>query len=211
MQSTGGQPRGLTVPVNTQQTVSVPNLQVAENTGARKIDRMPNQEGDPDQNDYVLNCIHKSRPRTLNDVGRPVFVNHYYVGEAFIPVTCKKLIKLDKCDVSIENSLRNAQQQGTECEYGEHSQNSRIPQQRNGIERVQAQQKVNNAALHSNLREDLQNSLRMTLVSERTEAIQKESNANRGIHSKFIEHSQQLLGALNIWKSRVQATDQMNT
>ena len=47
-------------------------------------------------------------------------------------------------------------------------------------------------------------------VSERTNAIQKESNTNRGIHSEFIEHSQQSLGALNIGKSRVQATDQMN-
>ena len=34
---------------------------------------------------------------------------------------------------------------------------------------------------------------------------------NRGIHSELIEHSQQSLGALNVGKSRVQATDQMNT
>ena len=34
---------------------------------------------------------------------------------------------------------------------------------------------------------------------------------NRGIHSDFIEHAQQSLGALNVGKSRVQATDQMNT
>ena len=34
---------------------------------------------------------------------------------------------------------------------------------------------------------------------------------NRGIHSKFLEHSQQSLGALNVGKSRVQATDQMST
>ena len=34
---------------------------------------------------------------------------------------------------------------------------------------------------------------------------------NRGIHSEFIEHSQQLLGTLNVGKSRVQATDQINT
>ena len=51
----------------------------------------------------------------------------------------------------------------------------------------------------------------MTPVSERTEAIQKESNVNRGIHSEFVEHSQQSLGALNVGKSRVQATDQMST
>ena len=92
--------------------MSVPNLQITENGGARDRNRIPKQEGDPDQNGYVLNCIPKSRPLTLNDVGRPVFVNHYYAGEAFIPVTSKKLIKLDECDVSTENSLRNVQQQG---------------------------------------------------------------------------------------------------
>ena len=68
-----------------------------------------------------------------------MFVNHYYAGEAFIPVTSKKLIKLDECDVSLENPLRNAQPQGTDREYREHFQNSRIPQQRNGIERRQGQ------------------------------------------------------------------------
>ena len=150
-QSTGGRPRGLTVPVNTQQTASVPNLQITENGGAREKDRMPKQEGDPDQNDYVLNCIHESRPLTLNDVGRPVLVNHYYTGEAFIPITSKKLIKLDDCDVSSENSLRDAQPQGIEREYREHSQNSWIMQQPNGTERGQAQRNGNNTALHSDL------------------------------------------------------------
>ena len=51
----------------------------------------------------------------------------------------------------------------------------------------------------------------MTPVLEKTEAIQKERNVNRGIHSEFIEHSQQSLGTLNVGKSRVQARDQMNT
>ena len=51
----------------------------------------------------------------------------------------------------------------------------------------------------------------MTPVSRNTEAIQKESNVNRGIHSEFVEHSQQSLGALNVGKSRVQAADQMST
>ena len=124
-----------TPPVNTQQTASVPNLQMTGNGAARERDKLPKQEGSPDQNDYVLNCMHESRPLALNDVGRPVFVNHYYVGEAFIPVTSKKLIKLDECDMSIENSLRNAHPQGIEREYREHSQNSRITQQQNGIER----------------------------------------------------------------------------
>ena len=73
------------------------------------------------------------------------------------------------------------------------------------------EQDGNNAALHSNLREDSQNSLRMTPVSQKTEAVQKERNVNRGIHSEFTAHSQKSLGTLNVGKSSVQATDQMNT
>ena len=125
-QATGGRPRRSKPPLNTQQTASVPNPQITENGGTpdSERDKLPKQEGDPNHNDCVLNCIHKNRPLTLNDVARPVFVNHYYAGEAFIPVTSKKLIKLDECDVSTENSLRNVQQQGAECEYREHSQDS---------------------------------------------------------------------------------------
>ena len=136
-QAAGERPRGSTVPVSAQQATSAPNLQINEGGGACKRDRK--QESDPDQNGYVLNCIHESRPLTLNDVGRPVFVNHYYAGEAFIPTTSKKLIKLDECDVSTENSLRNAQPQGMEREYREHSQNLRITRQQNKTERRQVQ------------------------------------------------------------------------
>ena len=91
-------------------------------------------------------------------------MNHYYVGEAFIPVTSKKLIKLDECDVSTENSLRNIQQQGTEREYREHSQNLLIAQQQTRIEKGQVQQKGHNRDLHSELREDSRNSLRIMPV-----------------------------------------------
>ena len=139
IQSTGGRSRGLTAPVNTQQTASVPNLQMTGNGGAQERDKLPKQEGDPDQNDYILNCIHENRPLTLNDVGRPVFVNHYYAGEAFIPITSKKLIKLDECDVSTENSLRNDKQQGARREFREHSKNSRMVQQQTRIEKGQVQ------------------------------------------------------------------------
>ena len=204
-QAAGERTRGPTVPVNVQQTTSVPSLQINGNSGTRE-----KQESDPDQNGYVFNCIHENRPFTVNDVGRPMFVNHYYVGEAFIPVTNKKLIKLDECDVSTEISLRNAQPQGMERESREHSQNSRMIQQTGEAEGEQVQ-RHGSAAVHSDLREDSQNSLRMTSASRNTEAIQKKSNANRGIHSEFIEHSQQSLGALNIGKSRVQAADQMST
>ena len=51
----------------------------------------------------------------------------------------------------------------------------------------------------------------MTPVLRKTETIEKERNVNRGIHSEFTEHSQQSLGTLNIGRSRMQATDQINT
>ena len=194
--------------MNAQQTTSVPSLQINEGGSARNRDRK--QESDPDQNGYVFNCIHESTPLTLNVVGRPVFVNHYYAGEGFIPVTSKKLNKLDECEVSTESSLRNTQPQGMEREYREYSQNLRITQQQNETERRQVQ-RHGNAAFHSNLQEDSRDSLRMIPVLRKAEPIQKERNVNRGIHSEFIEHSQQSLGALNVGKSRVQATDQMNT
>ena len=142
-----GGPRGPTVPVSSQKTMSVPSLQINENGGARERDKK--QESDPDQNGYIFNCIPENRPFTVNDVGRPVFVNHYYAGEAFIQVTNKKLINLDKCDVPTEISLKNAQPQGMEREFREHSQNLRIIQQTGEAEREQVQ-RHGNAAIGNN-------------------------------------------------------------
>ena len=201
-------PRRPTVPVNQQQMTSVPSLQDNNNGGTHE--RVGKQESDPEENGYVINCIHENRPFTVNDVGRPVFVNHYYAGESFVPVTNKKLIKLDEGDVSTEVSLKNAQPQAIERDFGEHSQKSRIIQQTGKAEGEQVQ-RHGNAAVNSDLRKDSQNSLKITSVSRNTEASQKQSNANRGIHSEFIEHSQQSPGALNVGKSRVQAADQLTT
>ena len=114
-------PRRTTVPVNAQ-TTSMPSLQVNNNGGTHERDRK--EESNLEENGYVINCIHENRPFTVNDVGRPVFVNHYYAGQAFIPVTNNGLI--NECDVSTEISVRNAQPQDIECEFKEHSQNSRI-------------------------------------------------------------------------------------
>ena len=204
-QAAGERTRGPAIPVNVQQTTSVPSLQINGNSGTCE-----KQESNPDQNGYVINCIHENRPFTVNDVGRPVFVNHYYAGEAFIPITNKKLIKLDECDVLTEISQKNVQPQGMECKLREHSQNSRIIQQTAEAEREQVQ-RHGNAAVHSDLQEDFQNSLRTTPISRKTEVTQKESNANRGIHGEFVEHPQQSLGPLNIGKSMVKAADQMTT
>ena len=128
-----------------QQTMSVPSLQINGNSGTCE-----KQESNSDQNGYVINCIHENRPFTVNDVGRPVFVNHYYMGEAFIPVTNKKLIKFDECDVSTEISLKSLQPQGMEREFREHSQNLWILQQTGEAEREQVR-RHGNTAVHSKL------------------------------------------------------------
>ena len=52
--------------------------------------------------------------------------------------------------MSTEISLNNAEMQGIECEFIEHSQNLRIIQQMGEAERGQAQQH-GNTAVHSNL------------------------------------------------------------
>ena len=81
-----------------------------------------------DSTDYVMNCIHENTPLSLNEIARPVFINHYYTGEPLIPVTSKKLIRLDEYDVSTEISARNLQPQGPTCESVEASRDSlRMP------------------------------------------------------------------------------------
>ena len=112
-------------------------MQINEGGGARERDRK--QESDPDQNGYVFNCIHKSRPFTVNDVGRPVFCEPLLREGSIHTSNTKKLIKLDECDVSTEISLRNAQPQGMEREFREHSQNSQITQQPDETEKGQVQ------------------------------------------------------------------------
>ena len=147
-QAAGERTRGPTVPVNVQQATSVPSFQINDNGGARE--KEGKRESDPEENGYMINCIHENRPFTVNDVGRPVFVNHYYAGEAIIQITSKKLIKLDKCDVSTEISLKNAHPQGMDPESREHSQNLQIIQHTSEAEREQVQ-RHGNAAIHSGL------------------------------------------------------------
>ena len=65
--------------------------------------------------------------------------------------------------------------------------------------------------MHSEFTEHSQNLLITAAGSQKGVPMQGERNVNRGIHSKFTEHSQHLLGALNIGKSRVQTTDQINS
>ena len=53
-------------------------------------DRLPTQNEKSFPDCYQL---------SLNDVARPVFVNHYYAGEPLVPVMNKRYIRLDERDV----------------------------------------------------------------------------------------------------------------
>ena len=103
--ATGAWPKNTAPPVNIQQTVrrlpspNYNNGSVTSDPGENGRDRLPEREENPNHNSYILNC-------------RPVFVNHYYAGELLIPVTNKKLIRLEECDVLTENLVGNQQLQG---------------------------------------------------------------------------------------------------
>ena len=109
--ATGVRPHSM----NVQQTRTAPPSQghnsgnVMSDPGENGRDILPESEEDSSHNDYVMKCIHESRPFSLNNITRPVFVNNYYASEPLIPVTSKKFIRLDECNVSTENSVRNPQ------------------------------------------------------------------------------------------------------
>lgn len=106
---TGARPKETACPNNIQQTRMMPQCQLHDNGSAKsdpegnRRDRLPQHDEDLNQGDYVLNCVHERVPFSLNDVARPVFVNHYYAGGPPTPVTNKKVIRLDECDMSSEN------------------------------------------------------------------------------------------------------------
>ena len=79
-----------TVPQNRREDSSNPTSGPTENRG----DRLPSHSAKPFPEGYQL---------SLNDVARPVFVNHYYAGEPLVPVMNKRYIRLDECDVSSES------------------------------------------------------------------------------------------------------------
>ena len=60
----------------------------------------------------------------LNETVRPVFVNHYYAGEAVVSGTNRRYIRLDDCDVLSESVQGIQQGQAVNREFTEHSRES---------------------------------------------------------------------------------------
>ena len=60
----------------------------------------------------------------LNETVRPVFVNHYYAGEAVVPGTNRRYIRLDDCDILSESVQGIQQTQAVNREFIEHLRES---------------------------------------------------------------------------------------
>ena len=140
--------------------------------------RLP--EHDPTNSVYAMNVLHEGRPLSINDIDRPVFVNHYYaVGEP--QLTSKRLIRIDEYDEPSMDSSRNYQTQiprGTQLWGTTHEC---IEPSRDLIEMPTSPKNV------------------------RDTPSQKEHQ--RGFHSEPIEHWRHSPGTVSVGKSRVQAAD----
>ena len=71
--------------------------------------RLPERE--LTNNGYVTNILHEGRPLSINDIDRPVFVNHYYTAADPPAQFSKRLIRIDKCDEPSMDSSRSYQTQ----------------------------------------------------------------------------------------------------
>ena len=76
-----------------------------------RMGTLPGNEVYLNCDDHVIDSVRGCRSFPLNEVARPVFVNHYYAGESV--AMNRRLIRLEDCDVSVENSVSNQQAQGS--------------------------------------------------------------------------------------------------
>ena len=139
---------------------------------------------------------------------------HYYAGEPLVPVTNKKLIRLEKCGVLTENSMSNLQPQGVGHEFGEHSRNSLTMQQQlatgGNVQVENAHERNSNRGIQSEFQEHSQNSLDILPTARKGGCTSLENNNKGGIRNEFKEPSQHSLGTLNVGKSRLQAADHVD-
>ena len=200
-------------PKDVQQMVNLPPSR--EDNRGNRMSRLEENGGDslPEHkeglfpNGYILNSIREGRPFLLNEVARPAFVNHYYAGKPLMPVTNKKCIKLDECDISSESSPINPWSQAVNREFSEHSQESLIMQQqvfkgRNAklIPLENLQELNRNRGIHSEFPEQSWNSLKVPTIAQGVGEHLQINNSQvhkRVLCSEFRELSRHSLGMLN--------------
>ena len=136
--------------------------------------RLP--ECDTRSNRYATNILYDGRPLSVNDIDRPVFVNHYYAaGELPTQLTSKNLIRIDECDEPLTDSSRSYQ---TQIPIGTQPQGT----------------------IHECV-ELSQDSMGMPTLTKNIGTIPFQKEHQRGFHSKLIEHSQHSPGIVSIGKS----------
>ena len=140
----------------------------------------------------------------LNEMVRPVFVNHYYAGEAVVSGTNKKYIRLDDCDVLSECVPGIQQTQAVNREFAEHSQESLTMwcplTKATNVETTSLECQIpRNVEFHSEFPEQLQNSLK-NVGQKKTDHPQ-----TGGIHSEYRESLRHSPDTMNVGRSRVQA------
>ena len=145
----------------------------------------------------------------LNETVRPVFVNHYYAGEAVVAGTNRRYIRLDDCDVLSESVQGIQQTKAVNREFIEHSRESlpmRCPPSKTTSEVIAEEERPvpRNVGFHREFSEQSQNSLKGT-VQRKIDQTQA-----GGAHGEYKESSQHSPDTMNVGKSRVQAANQMD-
>ena len=78
----------------------------------------------PNVKQHNIKVLPEGYQLALNETVRPVFVNHYYAGEAVVAGTNRRYIRLDDCDVLSESVQGIQQTQAVNREFIEHSRES---------------------------------------------------------------------------------------
>ena len=124
----------------------------------------------------------------LNEAARPVFVNHYYIGETLVSGMNKRYIRLDECDISSESVAGVQQMQGSNRESTEHSRESLKAQcptanVTNTGALISEHLQSRNIGFHSKFPEQSRNSLKDTVQGK------SDHPQTNGVHSKYRESS----------------------
>ena len=169
----------------------------------------PKESGRGRSSFHIGKSFPEGYPHALNQVARPVFVNHYYAGELLIPEMSKRYIRLDECDISSESVVGIQQMQSLNRKFTEHSRESPVVQHptanvmNTGASTLKRLQECNNG-FHSEFPEQSRNSLKDSVQGK------GDHPQNNGIHSEYREPSRHSPGTMNAGKSRVQVASHVD-
>ena len=163
----------------------------------------------PNVRQHNIKVLPEGYQLALNETVRPVFVNHYYAGEAVVSGTNRRYIRLDDCDVLSESVQGIQQTQAVDREFIEHSRESlptRCPPSKMTREVITEEERPvpRNVGFHRKFSEQSQNSLKG--------AVRRKTNQTQasGAHGEYRESSQHSPDTMNVGKSRVQAANRMD-